>query len=134
MSKIDFSYGVLYGTKRVSNKKDWHVLRDVDEKIRRQPTGKVVVGPDDKWHCVFRLARLEVTVTVRIGIELWNYIAGAPLAFMELATALIRACVAPSDVSPAHQTNFTIADMADIIGLDVVPSRYNVSILPAKPT
>jgi Type II restriction endonuclease EcoO109I len=128
VSRIDFTYGVLYGTQRVSNKKDWHILRSVDEKVKRQPTGKVVVGPDDKWHCVFRLATLEVTVTVRIGIELWNYIAGRRLAFMELATALIRACVAPSDAHPAHY-DFTIADMADIIRLDVVPNHYNVSIL-----
>jgi len=26
---IDFSYGVLYGTKKQSNKKDWHILRNI---------------------------------------------------------------------------------------------------------
>lgn len=128
VSKIDFTYGVLYGTKKTSNKKDWHILRNVDEKVKKQPAGKVVVSPVDKWHCAFRLAKLDVTVTVRIGIELWNYIAGGQLAFMELATALIRACVAPSNMLP-RQHNFTIADLADIISLDVVPNRYNVSIL-----
>ena len=128
VSKIDFTYGVLYGTPRVSNKKDWHILRNVDEKVKRQPAGSVVVGPDGKWHCVFRLAGLEVTVTVRIGIELWSYIAGRRSAFVELATALIRACVTPSDAAPDHH-NFTVADMTQIIALDVVPNRYNVSIL-----
>ena len=28
VKEIDFTYGVLYGTKRLSNKKDWHVLRN----------------------------------------------------------------------------------------------------------
>src|SRR3546814_9376618 len=28
---VDFTYGVLYGTKRQSNKKDWHVLRNMSQ-------------------------------------------------------------------------------------------------------
>ena len=31
--KIDCTYGVLYGTKKQSNKKDWHILRNVCEKL-----------------------------------------------------------------------------------------------------
>jgi Type II restriction endonuclease EcoO109I len=27
--KVEFTYGVLYGTKRISNKKDWHILRSI---------------------------------------------------------------------------------------------------------
>ena len=87
-----------------------------------------MLAPKDKWSCVFRVGHLVVTVTVRIGIELWNYIAGQELAFIELATALIRACVTPSDAQP-DEYKFTIADMADTISLDVVPMDYNVSIL-----
>lgn len=29
VSKIDFTYGVLYGTRKLSNKKDWHILRNI---------------------------------------------------------------------------------------------------------
>lgn len=128
VSKIDFTYGVLYGTRKVSNKKDWHILRNLDEKIGKVSSGRMVVSPANQWHCAFQLAGIDVSVTVRIGIELWNYIAGQCLAFVELATALIRACVAPSDVPPTD-CKFTIADLADTISLDVVPKGYNVSIM-----
>jgi hypothetical protein len=30
---VDFTYGVLYGTKAASNKKDWHVLRSIVEAL-----------------------------------------------------------------------------------------------------
>lgn len=30
---VDFTYGVLYGTKSISNKKDWHVLRSIAESL-----------------------------------------------------------------------------------------------------
>jgi hypothetical protein len=128
VSKIDFTYGVLYGTRKMSNKKDWHILRNLDEKIGQRSGGSIVVAPDGRWHCAFRLAKVNVTVTVRIGIELWDYIAGQRLAFVELATALVRACVAPTDIHPAD-FKFTIADLADIIRLDIVPKNYNVGIL-----
>lgn len=126
--KVDFTYGVPYGTPKVSNKKDWHVLRNLDEKVRRKKGGKVLATPEDKWRCVFRLGTVDVSATVRIGIELWNYIAGQHLAFVELAAALIRACVAPSDAQPDDR-QFTIADLADIISVGVVPKDFNVSIL-----
>ena len=29
--EVDFTYGVLYGTRKQSNKKDWHILRNIDE-------------------------------------------------------------------------------------------------------
>jgi len=32
--KINFTYGVLYGTPKISNKKDWHILRNVVEKMQ----------------------------------------------------------------------------------------------------
>ncbi len=31
--KLDFTYGVLYGTRRQSNKKDWHILRNIARKL-----------------------------------------------------------------------------------------------------
>lgn len=38
VKKIDFTYGVLYGTKRQSNKKDWHILRNIVAKL---PVGTI---------------------------------------------------------------------------------------------
>ena len=35
LTDIDFTYGVLYGTKRQSNKKDWHILRNMAEVLPR---------------------------------------------------------------------------------------------------
>ena len=128
VTKIDFTYGVLYGTKKLSNKKDWHILRNVKEKLEESGNGKIKVSPEDRWHCQFEQDGVDVTATVRIGVELWNHIAGHNLAFTELCTALIRACVAPTDQQAASH-DFTIADLGDIVSLDCVPDAFNVSIL-----
>lgn len=126
VSTIHFTYGVLYGTQKQSNKKDWHILRNIAERINGSD---MIVRPTGQWHCEFRHSGVTVSVTVRIGVDLWAYIADADeRAFVELATALIRACVTPTD---AHSTKpeFTISDLADIISLDCVPGGFNVSIL-----
>lgn len=123
--RIDFTYGVLYGTKRQSNKKDWHILRNIADKL---PIDSIKVNPIHGWACEYAKDGVNVAVTVRIGIELWNYIAGGDLAFMEMCVALIRACVPPSDTQPEdHQ--FAIVDLPKIISLDCVPKGFNVSIL-----
>ena len=31
--ELDFTYGVLYGTRKQSNKKDWHILRNLARKL-----------------------------------------------------------------------------------------------------
>ncbi len=41
--EIDFTYGVLYGTKKQSNKKDWHILRNIKEKLSK---ANLLVSPD----------------------------------------------------------------------------------------
>ena len=71
---------------------------------------------------------MKVVVTIRIGIELWNYVAGSELAFTEMCLALIRACVSPSDTQPKDY-KFTIIDLEEIISLAAVPKDFNVSIL-----
>ena len=125
VKEVDLTYGVLYGTKRMSNKKDWHVLRNLEEKL---PADAIKVHPAQRWDCVFVKDGIKVTVTVRIGIELWNHFAESGLAFLEMACAIIRACVSPID---NHDSNydFTIKDLGSIIDLDVVPADYNVSVL-----
>lgn len=67
-------------------------------------------------------------MTIRIGIELWNYFAHKGTAFVEMLIALIRACVVPSDTEPADY-EFTILDLRDIISLNCVPVDFNVSLL-----
>jgi hypothetical protein len=124
ITKLDFTYGVLYGTKKQSNKKDWHILRIIAAKMG----GQMTVTPEDKWYCKFVKDGVEVTVTVRIGIELWNYIAGDNRAYMELFTALLRACVAPSEGDAGTYT-YTISDLEQIISLAGLPAEFNTRIL-----
>lgn len=125
VKKIDFTYGVLYGTKRQSNKKDWHILRNIAEKL---PAKSIKVSPDHGWTCEYKKDGVAVTVTIRIGMELWNYITGKQLGFMEMCVALIRACVSPSDTQP-NDHRFSIVDLEDIISLEQVSKDFNVSIL-----
>ena len=125
VKQIDFTYGVLYGTRKQSNKKDWHILRQIVEKL---PPDAMTTRPDDRWHCAFEQSGIRVTVTVRIGIELWNYIAGHNTAFMELCVALVRACVIPVD-SESGKCSYTISDLREIVSLDSVPDSFNVAIL-----
>lgn len=126
VNRIDLTYGVLYGTKMQSNKKDWHILRNIVEKL---PTKTMIrVHPRDGWSCEYEKDGVKVVVTVRIGIELWNYIAGNRLAFVEICVALIRACVAPTDTRP-NDHKFTIVDLERITSMAPVPSNFNVSIL-----
>jgi hypothetical protein len=122
--KLDFTYGVLYGTKKQSNKKDWHILRNIARKL---PEG-ISESPEGKWHCRFQKKKVEVTITVRIGIELWNYIAGHKLAFTEICTALLRACVQPAELA-ADNVTYAISDLEEIISLSELPLAFNTKIL-----
>ncbi len=122
--KLDFTYGVLYGTKKQSNKKDWHILRNIAKKL---PQG-IKKSPDGNWHCRFEKNGIAVTVTVRIGIDLWNYIAGHELAYMEICTSLLRACVKPSEGGTGKRS-YTISDLEEITSLAGIPPTFNVKIL-----
>lgn len=123
-SRLDFTYGVLYGTKKQSNKKDWHILRNIARKLERG----LIESPDDKWQCRFNKEGIDVTVTVRVGTELWSYVAGHDLAFMEICTSLLRACVKPADPE-SSPVKYTIADLEEIISLAGVPAEFNSRIL-----
>jgi hypothetical protein len=125
VQEIDFTYGVLYGTKNQSNKKDWHILRNIQEKL---VGGTMLEFPADHWCCKFRKNGITVTVTIRIGIELWNYIGGTESMFTELASSIIRACITPSDVDPADY-QFQIRDLPSIISMQSVPENFNVALL-----
>lgn len=60
---IDFTIGTLYGTRKRSTKKDWHILRRVAEKLPQA----VKVPPDGRWNCSFEKDGIDVTLTVRIA-------------------------------------------------------------------
>lgn len=124
-SRVDFTYGVLYGTKKQSNKKDWHILRNIAEKL---PNGAVTVNPHGRWDVGFKVGDVEVTTTVRIGAEWWNHLAHNEACFVEVCIALIRACVAPcAEESSPHL--YTITDLHEIVSIENLPSRFNVAIL-----
>jgi hypothetical protein len=123
--EIDFTYGVLYGTKNQSNKKDWHILRNIEEKLTN---GILIESPNDRWSCKFKKNDITVTVTIRIGTDLWNYIGGTDLMFTELSSSIIRACITPSDIEPADY-EFQISDLPSIISTQSVPEAFNVALL-----
>jgi len=121
---VDFTYGVLYGTKKQSNKKDWHILRNIVE-IRGSTF--VIQHPGKRWDCSFRVRGTRVDVAVRIGADWWVYL-GGPHTLMEIMSALIRACVTPASKAEEGVT-YTISDLGQIISTQNVPDDYNVSLL-----
>lgn len=126
-TQLDFTYGVLYGTKKQSNKKDWHILRNIAAKL---PAASVVTAPDQRWDCSFMLGTASASATIRIGKDWWDYL-GGPLCLTELCISLIRACVVPG-LADAPGTSYTIADLARIVDWPDGHAPLNVSILQAS--
>jgi hypothetical protein len=125
---VRFTYGVLYGTQRQSNKKDWHILRKIREKAERRGDS-MLVDPAGRWDCSLTLAggRLRVDVAIRIGMAWWQFL-GGPDCATELWAALIRACVAPGQGDDDHY-RYTISDLNAIVSTSDVPADYNVSLI-----
>lgn len=122
--KIDFTYGVLYGTQKVSNKKDWHILRNIREK---RGANALTTDPTGRWSCAFRDGSVSVSVTIRIGMDWWEHL-GGKLCFIEVFSALIRACIAPG-AEDLDNHRYFIADLQQIVSMSSVPETYNVSLL-----
>ena len=122
-NRIDFTYGVLYGTEKLSNKKDWHILRNIQQKCGDALT----VSPDNQWTCRFAAHGIEVDVTVRIGLDWWTHL-GGELSFIEVFTALIRACISVG-TADAPSYAYTIEDLSRIVSTRSVRDDYNVSLL-----
>lgn len=123
VTRISFTYGVLYGTRKQSNKKDWHILRNIEKKNKDFITS----SPYNKWDCQFQRDGISVDINIRIGIEWWCHL-GGELCFIEVFTALIRACVSvgpPDDESVAY----TIRELDKIVSLSGIAESYNVSLL-----
>ena len=128
VSDVRFTYGTLYGTPRNSNKKDWHILRNLVEKA---PAYSATVHTDarKRWYCRVKLGRITVTATVRIGTDWWEHLGGKTCA-LEVWVAMIRACILPS--ASQSGIDYRISDMADIVSVASVPSDYNVSLLQSS--
>jgi hypothetical protein len=126
VDRVEFTYGVLYGTRKQSNKKDWHILRNLDQKVPGRG-GTMLEGPDHRWECSFELGGVSADVAVRVGGDWWSHLGGDDCA-LELWTALIRACVQPGAEDPADQP-YEISDLRQIVSLDGVPEDFNVALL-----
>ena len=123
--EVDFTYGVLYGTKKQSNKKDWHILRNIDELRPSQST--LNTSHKEAWSIAYSDGPLSVSATVRIGIEWWEYLGGKD-TWLEVCCALIRSCITPVN-GPQTTPTYTISDLPSILDLSDLDSGYNVSIL-----
>ncbi len=121
---VDFTYGVLYGTRKQSNKKDWHILRNI---VETRGARFIIQNPRGRWDCSFRIRGIRIDVAIRIGDEWWEYL-GGPHTLTEIMCALVRACVTPASVVE-QGVGYTISDLGDIVSTDVVPADYNVSLL-----
>lgn len=126
-TELDFTYGVLYGTKRQSNKKDWHILRNIAAKL---PLDQVVTSPSQRWDTSFRIGSHSATATIRIGKDWWDYL-GGPLCLTELCASLIRACVIPGQADQPN-TQYVISDLASIVEWPTGHAPVNVGILQAS--
>jgi len=123
VTELDFTYGVLYGTQKQSNKKDWHILRNLNDKRG----SAIIKTPAKSWDCAFKENGVTVKVAVRIGLDWWQHL-GGDYCFIEVFTALIRACI-NAGASDAGSYYYTISDMRSIVDTSHVEEDYNVSLL-----
>lgn len=124
---LDFTIGILYGTYKQSQKKDWHILDETRKKLADKGI-KMTIPPDGIWSCSFQDADLIMNIDVKIGLDLWRYICRSDKALIEILVALVRACIPPS-ASAASEQSYTISNLKDIVSLNIVPKDYNVSVL-----
>ncbi|PPD43885.1 MAG: hypothetical protein CTY15_08535 [Methylocystis sp.] len=122
---VEFTYGVLYGTKRQSNKKDWHILRNMGQVL--PSSVELTESWKNRWSLRYKDDDLVVSATVRVGIEWWDYL-GDRDTWLEICVSLIRACVLPANPE-ASTPNYAIFDLASIIDTSCLPDDYNVSLL-----
>jgi hypothetical protein len=123
VQELDFTYGVLYGTKKQSNKKDWHILRNLKQKRPQD----VIIDPANRWDCKISCQGIQVAVAIRIGLEWWEYLGGRH-CFIEVFTALIRACINPGPADTGSY-RYTISDLNSIVSENCISEDYNVSLL-----
>ena len=125
VSSVEFTYGVLYGTKKQSNKKDWHILRNIHSGL--PASSNVTQRHEGSWSISYADDNSTVSATVRVGIEWWTYL-GGPDAWLELCVSLIRACITPGSI-PTTTATYQISDLGSILDISVIPAEYNVALL-----
>jgi hypothetical protein len=123
---VNFTYGVLYGTPKQSNKKDWHILRKLCEKASAQARCRVIETAANQLRCKVVIDDIPVTATVRVGRDWWEYL-GGEYCLMEIIAAMVRACIAPAAQEEAQR--HTIQDLSSILNMDQVAEAYNVGLL-----
>ena len=124
-----FTIGVLYGTPKKSNKKDWHTLRKACLAVKKLGSGgKVNELPNDQWHCRFKVGAVDVVARVNIGKSLWDMVGGKKDAYTELMCAMIRASIAPTN-KKSSSAAFEIQDIANIVSLTPDQKKQNFTIL-----
>lgn len=122
---VEFTYGVLYGTKKQSNKKDWHILRNIEENLNIQAN---LLSPcTNSWNVSFEHNGIKTEAAVRVGIDWWSYL-GNENTWIELCCSLIRACVNPAPIQTS-EPKYYIGDLGQILNLSSIPDGFNVSIL-----
>ena len=124
--RVAVTYGTLYGTKKQSNKKDWHILRNIDE---ARPAHAIIHESHlGRWGIRYEVDGLEVSANVRVGLEWWRHL-GGPFAWLEVGCALIRACIVPT--SARAPEDHVISELGRILDLAsaISDDGFNVSVL-----
>jgi hypothetical protein len=85
------------------------------------------MAPTGIFHCSFNENNISVNVNIKIGLDWWEYL-GGPNCFIEVITALIRACI-DTGVSDANDYAYSIADLNKILALPPLNCEYNVALL-----
>jgi hypothetical protein len=127
VKELDFTIGILYGTYKKSQKKDWHILDEVRKRMTKQGV-QLIMSPDNQWCYIFVNKGVTVKLDVKIGIDLWRYIGGKPETYLEICIALVRACTKPTTIDDKI-TEHSISDLETIISTDILDEDFNVSIL-----
>jgi hypothetical protein len=129
VNKVEFTIGVLYGTRKKSNKKDWHTLRKACNAVKTLGTrAKLIEPPDSQWHCHFKIGSVDVAARIRIGKSLWDMVGGKRDAYTELLCAIIRASIEPTNAKRSSKP-YEIKDIAEIVSLTSEQKRQNFTVL-----
>ena len=123
---IDFTYGVLYGTQKQSNKKDWHILRKLCEKIKPD---QISLSPSNRWNCSIKIGSVTSDINIRIGYDWWTYLAG-DLGLLELCIALVRACIPSGQFyTNCKQDEYSIENLMKQVSIPDELNDFNISLL-----
>lgn len=122
---IDFTYGVLYGTKKMSNKKDWHILRNIKEKLGSN--NSMILDPANRWGGKFIIDGVNLNIDIRIGKDWWEYLC-PHYGLYEMIIAIIRATISPTN-SNFGDYEIEIDDLENIINPLPYFEGRNIAIL-----